>query len=309
MSNIERYENLRQIVIQQELTFEELAKVHNAVNFKREAEFALSALRSNDYLATCAMASQDSLKRAVINVAAIGLSLNPELKLAYLLPRKKAVCLAVSYLGYIHLAVEAGGILWAQAEVVCENDTYDFIGIGHEPVHRFDPFSTQRGKIRGAYCIAKTPTNEFIVTQMSIAEIYEIRNRSESWKAGGISPWKTDEAEMIKKTVIRRAYKSWPIVQAKSLRLTTAIDVTNEADPIDVSAPPQIADSFQRDEKFKHIRSMLDELGRDEKSYLEYLQRIMRREIKSLDSLTDIEISQCVVFLNQKMDAKLSKDV
>ena len=89
MSNIQRFENLKQVVAQTQPAFDELAKIHGAVNYKREASFALQALTDNDYLASLAMGNQDSLKRAVINVAAIGLSLSPVHKLAYLVPRKK----------------------------------------------------------------------------------------------------------------------------------------------------------------------------------------------------------------------------
>ena len=49
---------------------------------------------------------------------------------------------------------------------------------------------------------------------MTLTDIYEIRNRSASWKAfvkdKKSTPWKTDEGEMIKKTVIKQAYKYWP---------------------------------------------------------------------------------------------------
>jgi recombinational DNA repair protein RecT len=58
---------------------------------------------------------------------------------------------------------------------------------------------------------------------MQIDDIYDIRNRSSAWKSGRSCPWKTDEGEMIKKTVIKRAYKLWP----KTDRLDGAVHFLN----------------------------------------------------------------------------------
>ncbi len=55
---------------------------------------------------------------------------------------------------------------------------------------------------------------------MSIDEIFDIRGRSEAFKRGN-GPWKTDEGEMIRKTVVMRAYKYWP----KCERLGEAIQM------------------------------------------------------------------------------------
>lgn len=307
MSNIQRFENLKQVVALVQPQFDDLAKIHNAVNYKREASFALQILAENDYLAGVAMTNQDSLKRAIINVAAIGLTLNPIHKLAYLLPRKQKVCLDISYLGYIQLAIEVGAIKWAHSEVVYEKDIFRLRGLGVEPLHEFDPFG-ERGKIKGCYVVVKTHGGDYLTTRMTIDEIYSIRNRSESWIAGKNSPWKSDENEMIKKTVVRRAYKSWPKTDTRSSRFEQAIDVTNEADPIDfnllASSAPQ-AESF---DKFVEIREALVKLERTEEQYIAHLTKANRRDIKKLDDLTDIEIDQSKIILTQWLNAKALKE-
>lgn len=308
MSNIERFENLKQIVKLVQPQFEELASIHKAVNYKREASFALQILQENDYTALMAMSNQDSLKRAIINVAAIGLTLSPVHRLAYLVPRKGKICLDISYLGYIQLAIDVGSIKWAVAEIVYKNDLFKMRGLGIEPLHEYEAFS-ERGPIVGVYCAAKTHDGDYITTRMTIDEVYSIRNRSESWIAEKSSPWKSDESEMIKKSVVRRAYKSWPKTNTRSDRFERAIDVTNEADPIDFNAMSDVGDmKDDRDVHFKEIRESLAFLDRTEDQFNVHLTTVNRREIKKLDDLTDLEISYAKIQLKQWVEAKKQKE-
>ena len=308
MSDLERFENVRQIVSRLEPQFEDLARLHNAVNFKREASFALDALKSNNYLASIAMGDQDSLKRAIINVAAIGLTLSPVSKLAYLVPRDRKVCLDISYRGYIQLAVDIGSVKWVKAEIVKEIDFFEYQGMGLEPIHRFNPF-VDRGKTIGSYCVAKTHDNEFIVEMMPIDEIFSIRNRSSAWQAyekdaSKRNPWVTDESEMIKKTIIKRAYKSWPMTNTRQ-RLEKAIDVSNETDVIEL-------DSTIKNKNPKNLndaRLLLRQLNRDENQFIDHAVRIFKRDVKSLDDLTDQELNQSISMLKSFVDKKQITDV
>lgn len=187
-----------------------LSKLSNkSMSFEAEAGFAVQAL-SSSYSLGIALSNKQSVIDAVTNVAAIGLSLNPAKKQAYLVPRGGKICLDISYMGLIDLAVATGSILWAQSVVVFENDEFSIQGFDAQPIHKFNPFSTQRGKKIGAYACVKTPNGDYLTHAMSLADIYAIRDRSEGWKAGKSTPWKTDESEMIKKTVIKQAYKYWP---------------------------------------------------------------------------------------------------
>lgn len=295
-ANLIRFENLQQVLKLIEPSFNQLAKIHNAVDYRREASFAIQALNDNEFLAATAMKNQDSLKRAVINVAAIGLSLNPVTKLAYLIPRKGKICLDISYKGLVALAADDGSIKWAVAQLVRQKDEFEFLGVGKEPRHKFEPFGEDRGPVIGVYCVAKTNQDEFIVDLMSIAEVHKIRGRSESYKSGKNSPWFTDEDEMIKKTSIRRASKSWPSVPSRE-RLRTAVEITNE----EVMQLPQL-DNSKRSERFELIRSCLLLLNYTEEYYLSYLCKATRRKITLLDDLTDIEIEQALAYLNQLVD-------
>lgn len=193
-----------------------------SVVWEKEKQFAIQAIQSNDYLAGIAQKNQASLQNAIINIASIGISLNPALKHAYLVPRKGGVCLDLSYMGLLHLAQSSGVILWGQCKVVRANDTYQNTGLSKEPSHLADTFG-DRGEIVGAYCTVKTVDGDYLTEEMSISEIFEIRGRSEAFKRKS-GPWKTDEGEMIRKTVVKRAYKYWP----KCERLGSAIQMLND---------------------------------------------------------------------------------
>lgn len=180
-----------------------------SMSFEAEAGFAVQAL-STEYSTKVALGNKQSVIDAVTNVAAIGLSLNPAKKQAYLVPRGGKICLDISYMGLIDLAIATGSILWAQCVVVYENDEFTLQGFDQPPIHKFNPFSTQRGNKIGAYACVKTPSGDYLTHAMSLVDVLAIRDRSESWKGGKATPWKSDENEMIKKTVIKQAYKYWP---------------------------------------------------------------------------------------------------
>ena len=306
---IRKTENTFQIIHSVGPEFARLAQIHNAVNFEREASFAIGILKDKPYLVEVAQANPDALKRAVINVAAIGLSLNPVHRLAYLLPRDKKIILAVSYIGLLKLATDCGSIKWAHADVVYATDKFENRGPGIRPVHEFNPFDEKRGEIVGAYCVAKTNDDEFLTTTMNMIEVESIRDRSDSWKAhkakGVSTPWQTDKADMIKKTVIRKAYKTWPMSDSK--RFDEAIAISNEADPIDFNAPALAAPDAVSAGKIGIIRDMLGVLGRSEEEFVKHCVRAFNRKIESLDELLEQEIQKSIAMLNKMIDEDLKK--
>lgn len=270
------------------------------MNFQKEANFAIQAMQKNDYLATVAIKNPQSIKNAVINVAAIGISLNPALKLAYLVPRKGEVCLDISYMGLAQLATDSGSVSWVQAEIVRKKDKFKFNGPGKLPTHTFDPFSSDRGDVIGTYCVAKTLGGDYLVCLMSKEECLAIRDRTESYqkfKAGTIKscPWSTDENEMIKKTCIRRAYKLWP----KSERLAKAEELLNE-DGIDF-------EKEQRGEQDvvlaseSRVDELINALDKDEtriKKMLDYFTTKDKRVVNSLEELSVEQVNDALKMLS-----------
>jgi len=194
-----------------------------AISFEKEAEFAIQIITSNEYLLKLANANRQALRDAVTNVAAIGISLNPARKQAYLVPRKGKICLDISYFGMLDMALNSGSIKWVQSNVVYEQDQFVLNGFDKPPLHQYNPFSKERGALVGVFVVAKTADGEYLTHTMSIDMVYAIRDRSEAWKGGKTCPWRTDEVEMIKKTAIKQASKLWPKVE----RLQAAIQYLN----------------------------------------------------------------------------------
>lgn len=208
----------------------ERVSVDKGIIFEREAEFAIQAILGSEYATKIARQNPQSVRDAVTNIAAIGISLNPAKKQAYLVPRKGGICLVISYMGLLDLAIQSGSILWGQAELVYANDEFIMHGFDQPPDHRRMPFSKDRGALVGVYSVVKTKDGDYLTATMTADEVYSIRNRSDAWIAyekdkSKKCPWVTDEGEMIKKTVIKRAYKTWP----KSDRLDKAVHVLNTA--------------------------------------------------------------------------------
>ncbi len=180
--------------------------------FAKESIFAIQACKANDYLASIADKNPQTLRMAIINVATLGLTLNPQQKLAYLVPRKGAVILDISYQGLRYVAVTSGSIKNAIAENVYSNDVFQYNGRFEKPIHKFDPFAklTDRGNIIGSYCISILPDESILIDTMSLEEIEKVRTSSELYKKDGSGPWKDWFERMTLKTVMRRASSSWP---------------------------------------------------------------------------------------------------
>ncbi|EOU9609829.1 recombinase RecT [Cronobacter dublinensis] len=195
------------------------AMTDQTVTWAKESQFAIQLFQKNDFLAKTAINNPISAQNAIINVAAIGITLNPASKLAYLVPRDGMVCLDISYMGLLHLAQSSGSIKWGQCKLVCANDTYESNGLDKAATHKYNAFG-DRGEVVGGYCTVKTPDGDYLTEEMSLAEIKAVEATSKA-KNG---PWKNFWEEMARKTIVKRASKYWP----KAQRLDNAIHLLND---------------------------------------------------------------------------------
>ena len=216
-------------------------KNDHSMNFEKECWFAKQQLMKNDFTMKTAANNQASLKGAVLNVASIGISLNPASAHAYLVPRDGSICLDISYKGLVKLATDSGSINWAKAVLVYEGDKFEWNGVNKEPVHIADVFAPDRidakdpmKNLKGGYCIAQLSDGAYMVDTMTASEILEVRNSSKAFSSGKNCPWKGRWAgEMAKKTLVKRAYKSWPQSGGRD-RLDKAVEVLNEHEGIEI---------------------------------------------------------------------------
>ena len=245
--------NVFKMVLEQEKFFRAAGEM---VAWEKESQFAIQQLQKNKFLFDTAVKNQASLQNAIINVSAIGISLNPANKHAYLVPRDGMVCLDISYIGIMHLAVKSGSILWGQAKIVYANDDYKNVGIDKVPLHEQKTFG-DKGAIVGVYCTVKLPCGDYLTEEMDMEAINKVRATSKAQKG----PWATFSEEMIRKTVVKRASKYWP----SSDRVNNAVAVINEheglAEEFLQTAPEIKEHSSEQKEYFDQLITNSDAIG------------------------------------------------
>ncbi len=209
-------------------------KIETPENFEREVSFALQVINSNKTLAKC---SSDSLLRAVINIANTGLTLNPALKFAYLIPRYTKnvgweAHLEPSYSGLCKLITDTGSVTNIYAHPVYKGDAFT-IGLGTSPAITHEP-KFESEDIEKFYAVGKLPDGSAQIEVMTVDAVNAIRATSESYKAF-IDPkkpyvssciWETYYGEMGRKTVIKRLQKYLPKSERWD-KVSQAVELTN----------------------------------------------------------------------------------
>lgn len=200
----------------------------SGLEYQAESLFAMQACQNNDYLMRVASENPTSLKIAIANVAAIGLTLNPVFGFAFLVPRDGRVLLDISYRGLIKIATDIGSIKWAKAELVYTKDDFRYLGPAKSPHHIADIFASpeDRGEFRGAYCVAKTSDGDMLVEAMRAEQVYRARDKSLAYTKHKSGPWVDWFDEMAKKTVIKRGSKTWPKTDREQ-QLAEALRILN----------------------------------------------------------------------------------
>lgn len=161
MSNTQAAKGALDLIKKQEARFLEMDAANGKLlDFTQECLFARQQILKNDFTLKVASQNGNSLQAAILNVAAIGISLNPASQHAYLVPRDGAICLDISYRGLVKLATDSGAIKWAKVELVYENDTFSWNGPAEAPTHNADPFS-ERGAIKAATASPSCQTVKF----------------------------------------------------------------------------------------------------------------------------------------------------
>ncbi len=209
-------------------TFEEMNL--NQLAFNKELEFAIQIFEKNDYLAKM---NPQSIKNCLVNIALSGLTLNPVMKFAYLVPRKGVCCVDPSYQGLCKIITDTGSVNDINARVVYANEPFNIqLGSGGFVDHTIFKGPGDKGKPIGAWSKAVLHNGSEHIDWMYWEQIMAVKARSEGVKAGKGSPWDTDEDEMAKKTVVKRHWKYLPKSE-RAVLAANAIDLENQANGID----------------------------------------------------------------------------
>ena len=164
---------------------------------------AMTAMLKTPELANC---DRTSFMQAMLTLSQLGLE--PDGRMAHLIPFKnnkaqRIDCqLIVDYKGLVELAQRSGKVSKIHADVVCENDEFEY-DMGEIKRHVID-YRKPRGDVYAAYARVAMKDGTSKCEVMSRDEIEDVRKRS---RAGGSGPWVTDWKEMAKKTVFRRCSK------------------------------------------------------------------------------------------------------
>lgn len=186
---------------------------------ERLSRITLTTLKMNPKLLNC---DSESLFGAVMQAAQLGLTPNL-LGSCFFIPyedkknKRHIVQFQIGYRGLIDLVTRSGQVITIKANVVYENDLFEY-EYGLNEKLRHVPARGERGAATDvyAYALLKGGAHSFVV--MSIQEIYKIRDDFSSAYKGAKkynselnSIWVKHFDSMAKKTVIKQLIKYLPI--------------------------------------------------------------------------------------------------
>lgn len=208
----------------------ERTKLKGIINYAKEAALAKQIIAKDTRLQS---ATETSISNSFMNIAFVGLSLNPVKQHVTFIARwndkiKRYECsISIMYRGLMWLAGQAG-VTDIDVDVVYSADRFKIIktadgsNFEHEIAHsvpRDDDHVGNEGrlianKFQGSYVAARMPGSKIRKVEWVPAEhIYVVRSKSESYLKEGEpnpkSPWVWSFDEMAKKVVIKIAQKRW----------------------------------------------------------------------------------------------------
>lgn len=189
---------------------------------------AITAMQKTPAIAEC---QQASIFASLLTCAQLGLSLDG--REAHLVPFKGQCTLIPDYKGLVRLVIQSGSVSHVHADVVCENDDFDF-DRGKVLRHKID-LRRPRGPVYAAYAFAVFTAGSEKAEVMSIDEINAVRTRGGN-RGGG--PWGTDYNEMAKKTVFKRLCKWLPLAPEAQAAIEEDDSHFDDAGTTTVTAPP-----------------------------------------------------------------------
>lgn len=180
-------------------------------------QHAMNAMKYSPKLMEC---TSYSVAGCLMKACTLGLSLDPTLGEAYMIPfknkytQKLEAQFIVGYKGLLKRIIRTGKVKVPRTLIVYDGDYFKFKAEPF-PTYEYMPFAlavregltkcTEQGRIFAAVFMAEHTESEHPAIEIMFkAELDKIRGRSLAKDSG---PWVTDEAEMCRKSVARRGCK------------------------------------------------------------------------------------------------------
>lgn len=186
----------------------------------------LSAFQVNEKLPQC---TPESILLSLMRAAMMGLE--PDggtIGHGYLVPywsgkRRRYECQFIpGYRGLVQLARNSGDVADVWAEVVYERDEFSY-ELGLEPTlkHKRNDTTEDPGELAYAYAVARFRDGEKKFVVLPAREIEKVKASSSSKNRDGklVGPWVDHEAEMWKKSAVRRLAKLLPLSPDREQRM------------------------------------------------------------------------------------------
>jgi len=208
---------------------------------ERFLRIALSEVRRNPQLSQCSI---ESLGGAIMQSAILGLE--PGLHgYAYLVPRWNSRTgrldaeFQIGYKGYIDLAHRTGKVAFITAEIVYEDDYFDFQygsnqKLTHKPNIESDKYGNpEYARKYYAYIKFKDGSEQFKVITREQALRHAKRFTASKNKEGElIGPWKTDFDAMALKTAIKLLFKTVQVSTEFQKQIAKDETIANDPDNV-----------------------------------------------------------------------------
>lgn len=183
--------------------------------------------KSNKQLGTAIQANPVKFAIYLKNLITLGVDISQ--KQAYFLPYGNEITSVLDYKTLMALIKKHTNVKSIDAQLVYENELFH-VEQGKVVEHRQNPFASkdEKGALVGAYSIFTLDDGSKDYYFASLEEINKVKECSKSANSK-FSPWNNWYDEMVKKTVIRKGMKFYPMILDNEQRI--ALDsVDNDVD-------------------------------------------------------------------------------